>query len=93
MVYCHDTEFASAEEVATTVKEHRRIRDESGAVRYVGISGYPVPVLCDLAETVLRETAEPLDVIMSYANYTLQNTTLSSNTPGSFQAVGVNGDA
>ncbi|KAL2843895.1 Aldo/keto reductase family-domain-containing protein [Aspergillus pseudoustus] len=76
VVYCHDVEFVSPGEVLEAVRELRRIRDTEGTIRYVGISGYPVDVLCDLAELVLRETGEPLDVVMSYANFTLQNTRL-----------------
>jgi aryl-alcohol dehydrogenase-like predicted oxidoreductase len=78
VVFCHDVEFVSAAEVLEAVRELRRIRDEDGTIKYVGISGYPVHVLCDLAEMVLRETGEPLDTIMSYANFTLQNTRLST---------------
>src|SRR2546423_2080613 len=78
VVYCHDVEFVSAKEVLIAVRELRRIRDEAGTIRYIGISGYPVPVLCELADLILKETGEPLDVVMSYANFTLQNTTLSS---------------
>ena len=76
VVYCHDVEFVTPPEVLTAIKELRRIRDVEGTVKYIGISGYPVPLLCDLAELVLRETGEPLDAVMSYANFTLQNTTL-----------------
>ena len=76
VVYCHDVEFVSPEDVLTAVRELRRIRDAEGTVRYVGISGYPVDVLCSLAELVLRETGEPLDAVMSYANFTVQNTRL-----------------
>ena len=78
MVYCHDCEFVSPEEVLGAIRELRRIRDEEGTVKYVGISGYPVPVLCELAEMVLRETGDPLDIVQSYANFTLQNTRLFS---------------
>ncbi|KAH0536201.1 hypothetical protein FGG08_006909 [Glutinoglossum americanum] len=78
VVFCHDVEFVSAPDVLTAVRELRRIRDEEGSIKYIGISGYPVTVLCELSETVLRETGEPLDAVMSYANFTLQNTTLSS---------------
>ena len=78
VVYCHDVEFVTPEEVLTAVTELRRIRDENGAVKYVGISGYPVVVLCELAEMILEKTGEPIDIVMSYANYTLQNTRLSS---------------
>ncbi len=78
VVYCHDVEFVTAAEVLTAVKELRRIRDTEGTIKYIGISGYPVSMLCDLAEMILRETGEPLDCVMSYANFTLQNRRLSS---------------
>lgn len=78
VVYCHDVEFVSSGEVLTAVRELRRLRDEEGLLRYVGISGYPVDVLSELAEMVLRETGEPLDIVMSYANFTLQNTRLAT---------------
>ena len=76
VVYCHDCEFVSPEEVLGAVRELRRIRDEEGTLKYVGISGYPVHILCELAEMILRETGEPLDIVQSYANFTLQNTRL-----------------
>ena len=73
VVYCHDVEFVTAAEVLVAVKELRRIRDEEGTIKYVGISGYPVPLLVELAELVKRESGEGLDAVMSYANFTLQN--------------------
>jgi D-arabinose 1-dehydrogenase len=78
VVYCHDVEFVTVAEVLAAVKELRRIRDTEGTIKYIGISGYPVSVLCDLAELVLKETGEPLDCLMSYANFTLQNRRLKS---------------
>ena len=78
LVYCHDVEFVSEDEVMEAIYELRRIRDEEGLIRYVGISGYPLPVLCSIAHRVLRETSEPLDAVMSYANFTLQNTLLAT---------------
>ncbi|OJJ58101.1 hypothetical protein ASPSYDRAFT_46097 [Aspergillus sydowii CBS 593.65] len=89
VVYCHDVEFVSPQEVLEAVRELRRIRDIQGTIRYVGISGYPVDVLCDLAELVLRETGEPLDVVMSYANFTLQNTRLLTQGLPRLVAAGV----
>jgi aryl-alcohol dehydrogenase-like predicted oxidoreductase len=77
VVYCHDVEFVSPAEVLTAVRALRSLREE-GLLRYVGISGYPVDVLSELAEMILRETGEPLDIVMSYANFTLQNTRLQS---------------
>jgi len=78
VVYCHDVEFVSAAEVLSAVKTLREIRDTEKTVKYIGISGYPVPLLCELAELILKETGEPLDCVMSYANFTLQNTTLKT---------------
>lgn len=76
VVYCHDVEFVSPQEVVEAVRELRRLRDRDGIVRYIGISGYPVDVLCELAERVVRETGEPLDAVMSYAHCTVQNARL-----------------
>jgi aryl-alcohol dehydrogenase-like predicted oxidoreductase len=89
VVYCHDVEFVSPEEVLDAIKELRRIRDEEGIIKYVGISGYPVAVLSSLAEMILRETGEPLDAVMSYANFTLQNTRLLSEAVPRLIAAGV----
>jgi aryl-alcohol dehydrogenase-like predicted oxidoreductase len=77
LVYCHDVEFVSAGEVLEAVRELRKIRDEQGTIRYIGICGYPVDVLADMAELILRETGEPVDAVQSYANFTLQNQTLA----------------
>lgn len=75
LVYCHDIEFVSAEEVLEAVTELRRLRDE-GKIRYVGICGYPIDVLGERAEMILKETGEPLDCVQSYAHFNLQNQTL-----------------
>ncbi|KAK5133410.1 hypothetical protein LTR08_007749 [Meristemomyces frigidus] len=89
LVYCHDVEFVTEEEVLEAVKELRRMRDEEGTLKYVGISGYPLPVLCSLARRVLEETGEPLDAVMSYSNFTLQNTLLATTGIRELKAAGV----
>lgn len=71
-------EFVTPAEVLIAVRELRRIRDEAGTVKYIGVSGYPVDLLCEIAELVLAETGEPLDAVQSYANFTLQNTRLET---------------
>ncbi|KUI55635.1 D-arabinose 1-dehydrogenase [Cytospora mali] len=82
LVYCHDVEFVSPAEVLAAVKELRRLRDEDGVIRYVGISGYPVDVLCDLAEMIYRETGEGVDAVMSYCHCTVQNHRLAEGFIG-----------
>ena len=75
LVYAHDVEFVSPQEVLAAVKELRRLRSK-GMIRYVGISGYPVEVLASLAEMVFRETGEPLDAVLSYSHFCIQNNSL-----------------
>ena len=75
LVYTHDVEFVSPQEVLIAVMELRRLRDE-GVIRYVGISGYPVETLASLAEMILLETGEPLDAVLSYSNFCVQNAQL-----------------
>ncbi|KAK4187059.1 putative D-arabinose 1-dehydrogenase [Podospora australis] len=77
LVYMHDVEFVSPAEVLTAVRELRRLRDEEGVIRYVGISGFPADVLADLAEMILAETGEPLDAVLSYGHFTVQNRRLA----------------
>lgn len=76
LVYAHDVEFVTPDEVLAAVRELRRLRDEEGLLRYVGISGYPVDVLASLAGMILRETGEPLDAVLSYSHFCVQNTRL-----------------
>ncbi|KAF4983700.1 hypothetical protein FZEAL_916 [Fusarium zealandicum] len=79
LVYTHDVEFVAPEEVLGAVMELRRLRDQ-GLIRYVGISGYPVETLASLAEMILRETGEPLDAVLSYSHYCVQNSQLGAKT-------------
>ncbi|KAK7993195.1 hypothetical protein PG989_006576 [Apiospora arundinis] len=89
LVYLHDAEFVSPQEVLGAVAELRRLRDEEGVIRYVGISGFPVDTLCDLAALVKTETQEPLDAVLSYGHFTIQNTTLSTSAVQRFDKAGV----
>ncbi|KAI1260177.1 Aldo/keto reductase [Xylariaceae sp. FL1019] len=88
LVYMHDVEFVSPAEVLAAVGELRRLRD-AGVICYVGISGYPVEKLCALAEMILRETGEPLDAVLSYSHFTIQNTTLGRDAMRRFEDAGV----
>ncbi|KAJ6789526.1 hypothetical protein PWT90_03107 [Aphanocladium album] len=75
LVYMHDVEFVAPAEVLGAVRELRRLRDQ-GIIRYVGISGYPIETLASLAEMIMRETSEPLDAVLSYGHFCLQNAQL-----------------
>ncbi|KAL5606818.1 uncharacterized protein BROUX77_004011 [Berkeleyomyces rouxiae] len=77
LVLCHDCEFVSPADLLRAVQALRALRD-AGLVRYVGISGFPVSLLAERAALVLRETAEPLDAVMSYGHFCVQNTALGA---------------
>jgi len=75
IILCHDIEFVDmAQIVEETLPALRKVQ-EQGKVRFVGVSGYPMKMfryVLDLA---------PLDVILSYNHYTLQNTMLADLVP------------
>jgi L-galactose dehydrogenase len=67
---CHDVEFADQVQIVEETLPAMRRLQEQGKVRFVGVSAYPLPVLRRLIETA------PVDVVLSYSHYTLQNDTL-----------------
>ena len=71
IILCHDIEFVPLQQINDeTLPALRRIQ-QSGKVRFVGISGYPMKIF-----DVISSRAE-LDCILSYNQYTLQNTRLA----------------
>lgn len=68
----HDIEFVNLDGVfSDSYGELVRLREE-GKCRYIGMTGYPM-------ETLRRAVSETdLDVVLSYAHYTLLNTRLTS---------------
>lgn len=68
IVLCHDIEFVPMQQIVDeTLPALRKLRDQ-GKVRFIGISGYPMKIF----RFVLGQT--DLDVVLSYNQYTLQNT-------------------
>jgi aryl-alcohol dehydrogenase-like predicted oxidoreductase len=74
IVLCHDIEFVPLGQiVAETLPALRRLQ-AAGKVRFVGFSGYPQKIfrfICDRAE---------VDCVLSYNQYTLQNTRFAEET-------------
>ncbi len=72
---CHDIEFVDlAQIVEETLPALRKVQ-EQGKVRLVGVSGYPMKMFRYILDRA------PLDVILSYNHYTLQNTMLADLIP------------
>lgn len=79
VVYLHDVEFVGAEQVLGAVEALYQLKEE-GIVRNVGISGYPLQVL-DYLVAEISESQGPLDIVLSYSHYNIQNTTLAPLVP------------
>jgi L-galactose dehydrogenase len=68
IMLCHDIEFVPMQQIVDeTIPELRKIQKQ-GKVRFIGVSGYPMKAF----RFVLGQT--DLDVVLSYNQYTLQNT-------------------
>ena len=74
IVLCHDIEFVPLQQVIDETLPALRRAQAAGKVRYVGISGYPQKIF----HSVLAQT--DLDCVLSYNQYTLQNTRFADET-------------
>src|SRR3954467_11630032 len=75
VILCHDIEFVDmAQIVEETLPTLRKIQQQ-GKVRFVGVSGYPMKMF----KYVLDRA--PIDALLSYNHYTLQNTMLEGLIP------------
>ncbi|KAF7725179.1 hypothetical protein EC973_000345 [Apophysomyces ossiformis] len=89
IVFCHDVEFVPFEDTVGpggALEALYKLKAE-GKIKYVGCSGYPLPVLLKIAEHQ-QSIGQPLDIVLSYCHYTLQNTQLADYTPR-FRGAGV----
>ncbi|KAJ1939474.1 hypothetical protein FBU59_004109 [Linderina macrospora] len=86
-VLCHDVEFVSTSEVVDQALPELFALKEKGTVHNVGISGYPLPVLLEIAQ-IQQQRGNPLDVVLSYCNYNLHCQTLKEYVP-KLRAAGV----
>ncbi|KAF8949231.1 hypothetical protein BGZ52_005989 [Haplosporangium bisporale] len=75
IVYAHDVEFVSVDSAVEAVTELFKLKDE-GKIKYVGISGYPLPYLLALIPVLHERTGRTLDILLTYCHYNLHNTLL-----------------
>ncbi|MFN3192230.1 MAG: aldo/keto reductase [Aureliella sp.] len=74
IVLCHDIEFVPLQQIVEETIPALRKQQEAGKIRYVGISGYPQKIF----HTILSQT--DVDCVLSYNQYTLQNTRFADET-------------
>jgi aryl-alcohol dehydrogenase-like predicted oxidoreductase len=83
ILLAHDVEFVDLEQVIEeTIPAMRKIQQQ-GKARFIGISGYPMKVFRQVLDRV------PLDCVLSYNQYTLQNTRFADELLPHLQAKGV----
>lgn len=83
ILLAHDIEFVDVEQIIEETLPAMRKVQAQGKARFIGISGYPMKIFRHVLER------EPLDCILSYNQYTLQNTRLADELIPDLQAKGV----
>lgn len=83
IILCHDIEFVPMQQIVDeTIPALRKIQQQ-GKVRFIGISGYPQKIfrfVCDQTD---------IDCVLSYNQYTLQNTRFADESVPYLKAKGV----
>ena len=83
IVLCHDIEFVETQQIVEETLPALRKLQQQGKVRFIGFSGYPQKLfkfICDQT---------PVDCVLSYNQYTLQNTRFADETIPYLKAKGI----
>ncbi|KAM0563115.1 hypothetical protein ACHAPJ_001965 [Fusarium lateritium] len=88
VVFCHDIEYISLDKAVTAIGVLLEFQ-RAGVILRIGISGYNIDVLAEVADLARNKYGYPIDVIQTWAQLTLQNTQALHGFDR-FRAAGVN---
>lgn len=74
IVLCHDIEFVPMQQIVDETLPAIQAMREQGKVRYIGFSGYPQKIFKFILEQI------QVDCVLSYNQFTLQNTRFADET-------------
>lgn len=83
ILLAHDIEFVPMQQIVDETLPAMRKAQQQGKVRFIGFSGYPQKIfrfICDQA---------PVDCVLSYNQYTLQNTRFATETVPYLKSKGI----
>ncbi|KAL4723078.1 hypothetical protein ACLX1H_010319 [Fusarium chlamydosporum] len=89
VVFCHDVEYVSLDEAVTAVGVLLEFQ-RAGVILRVGISGYDIDVLAEVASLARQKYGHPVDVVQTWAQLTLQNTQAETRGFDRFRTAGAN---
>ena len=83
IVLCHDIEFVPMQQIVDETLPALRRAQAAGKVRFIGFSGYPMKIF----RFILDQT--DVDCVLSYNQYTLQNTRFADEVLPALKARGI----
>jgi aryl-alcohol dehydrogenase-like predicted oxidoreductase len=83
IVLCHDIEFVEMQQIVDETLPALRQIQQAGKVRFIGFSGYPQKIFRFICDQI------HVDCVLSYNQYTLQNTRFADETVPYLKAKGI----